>query len=171
MASQREFIDIIRTQMAESQLIFTHSPERWAACVPPVDLKWKPIQFTKDNVSKIPSTKGGIYGFLLRPSFTGPPETAYLLYVGRATRFRTRYRRYLRDQSPTGLKRRPIIHEMLNKWPEDTWFYFATIDDLSLLPKAESAIRDSCIPPFNSDFDAQVSTAVRMWRSLGAFRS
>ena len=60
---------------------------------------------------------------------------------------------------------------MLNKWPDEMWFYYAPIDDLTLLGEVEAAIRDSCVPPFNLDFGAHVNTtAVNLWRRIGSFR-
>lgn len=170
LTSEKKIVDILRSQLEQGEVTFTHSPEFWAQCSLPVHLEWKPVQFTRNNQAKVPTRKGGVYGFVLRPSFVGPPNTAYLLYIGKTKGFKTRYRRYLFHQSPSGYKSRPHIHDMLNKWPEHMWFYYAPIDDLALLDEVEAAIRDSCIPPFNLDFKARVNTAVNNWRRLGSFR-
>jgi len=127
------------------------------------------MRFTQENRSKTPTTKGGVYGFVCRPSFDGPPETAYLLYIGKTKRFRTRYSRYLSDQA-SPLKARPHIYRMLNKWGDDLWYYFAPINDVDLIDEIERSLMNSCLPPFNVDLKGRHNTAVRLWRLLGSFR-
>ena len=164
-----ESVDLIRRQLETGELRFALSPERWATCQLPTPLKWNRIHFSNLNAKKVPTKKGGVYCFVLRPSFSGPPETSYLLYIGQTTQFRTRYRRYLTDRD-AGYKRRPHVYLMLNKWPDDLWFCYAPVTDLDQLDTFENSLMDSCVPPFNIDFTGTVNPAVRMWRILGPFR-
>ena len=59
---------------------------------------------------------------------------------------------------------------MLNKWPEEIWFFFAKLDDRDLRKTVEDTLLNSCVPPFNIEFEGRVNTAVKRWRSLGGFR-
>ena len=163
-------IDIIREQVIAGSKSFTLSPELWATCILPTNLEWKLVRFTDDNAVSVPTHKAGVYCFVLRPKVVGPPAAAYLLYIGKTTQFRTRYRRYLRDR--TASRARPHIHEMLNKWSDEhVWFYYAPIADLDVVRPVEKILIDSCIPPFNVEFSGEVNTAVNLWRNLGGFKA
>ena len=59
---------------------------------------------------------------------------------------------------------------MLNKWPEELWFFFAKLDDCDLRTTVEDTLLNSCVPPFNIAFKGRVNTAVKRWKSLGSFR-
>lgn len=170
MASDKEQIDIIIGQLDTGSLSFVLAPARWADCQLPVQLKWYPIHFDEANKTLLPPDTGGIYGFVLEPQVPGPPETAYLLYIGKTREVIRRYGEYLFYKSPRGYKYRPHIHNMLNKWPDEIWFFFAKLNDRDLRTTVESTLLNSCIPPFNIEFKGRVNTAVRQWRNLGGFR-
>ena len=170
MTSEKEQVDIIVGQIETGTIGFTLAPGLWADCKPSVQLDWSPIRFDVANRAKLPPDTGGVYGFVLKPEVVGPPETAYLLYIGKTKEFRRRYGEYLFYQSPSGYKARPHINSMLNKWPDEIWFYFAPLEDLNLLAQIEDTLLNSCVPPFNLEFKGTVNTAVRQWRSLGSFR-
>ncbi len=170
MVSEKQQIDIIINQLTEGAVKFVLAPDRWATCNLPVQLNWRPIPFNDANQATLLPNAGGVYSFILKPAVVGPPETAYLLYIGKTKKISKRYKDYLFYKSPSGYKYRPHIHDVLNKWPDEIWFSFATLDDLDLLKTVEDTLLNSCVPPFNIEFEGRVNTAVRLWRSLGGFR-
>ena len=151
----KALVDILRDQIQTGQVVFSLSPERWADCKVPIALRWKRVRFTSSNRLRVPARGTGVYCFVLRPSFFGPPETAYLLYVGKADRrrFGRRYKDYL-DEKTAPQRARPHINLMLNKWEDDLWFYYAPIEDQGLVGTIENLLLSSCIPPFNINFTA-----------------
>ena len=170
MISDKEQIDIIIDQLAKGAVTFVLAPERWAACNLSVQLDWSPILFDDASQANLLPDTGGIYSFILNPGVVGPPETAYLLYIGKTREISRRYKDYVFYKSPSGYKYRPHIHNMLNKWPTEIWFFFAKLDDWDLRKTVEDTLLNGCVPPFNIEFEGRVNTAVRQWRNLGGFR-
>ena len=151
MVSEKQQIDIIINQLTEGAVTLVLAPERWDACNLPVQLNWSPILFGDTSQANLLPDTGGIYSFILRPEVAGPPETAYLLYIGKTKEISRRYREYLFYKSLSGYKKRPHIHDMLNKWPEEIWFFFAKLDDRDLRKTVEDTLLNSWVPPFNID--------------------
>lgn len=170
MPSLEEFVDLIRSQLEAGELKFSLSLDLWADCQIPIPLSWKCVHFTDDNAGKVPKKKGGVYGFVLQPPPQDPPETRYLLYIGRTKQMRTRYRRYLRDKV-RGYKARPHINIMLNAWPDNLWFCYATVEEIDGLPNLENILLNTWIPPFNREFKGELNSAVNLWRTLGPIRA
>ena len=167
-----QHVDLIKGQLANGQVTFILSPEMWLECRLPnaIQLDWQRVQFTDASLSDLPRDAAGVYCFVLHPTIAGPPEGAYILYIGQTKHFKSRYQRYLRDRFSA--RARPLIHEMLNKWSEDDlWFYFATVTQTRLLDPIEDALLNGCVPPFNKDFPARINTAVQSLRHLGPLRS
>ncbi|MFC1461718.1 hypothetical protein ACFLQR_04290 [Verrucomicrobiota bacterium] len=72
---------------------------------------------------------------------------------------RIRYSGYLSEKN---VLRRPKIHYMLNKWPNDLYFYYAEIGRRHDIPTVEQKLCDAIIPPCNiNDFSAEIRRAVR----------
>ena len=170
MVSDKQQIDFIVSELIAGAVTFVLAPDLWANCRLPVQLTWSVIRFdSADEAKALPDT-GGIYSFILKPEVVGPPETAYLLYIGKTKEISRRYGEYLFYKSPAGYKRRPHIHDMLNKWPAEIWFFFAELDGKAMRRTVEDTLLNSCLPPFNIEFKGIVNTAVRRWRNLGGFR-
>ena len=157
--------------MRDGRVPFMLAPEFWGAISLPVKLKWSRVHFSATNSSKVPSSKLGVYCFLLRPDVEGPPDTAYLLYIGKTQRnFRVRFREYLIEMKGKRSKDRWTISSMLNKWPEWIWFYFAPIEQGSMVPEVENELVNRCVPPFNPGLKGNVDKAARRLKNLGGFR-
>ena len=130
----------------------------WQTCNLSVNLVWQSVRYG-DHVS---STSFGIYAFVLVPKITGPPDTAYLLYIGKTERpFRVRYGEYFPSDSDD-LAARPI-YRALQKWGDCIRFYYAPMQDQALLKSTEETLINACIPPCNYKFTGTIG------RAIGAF--
>jgi hypothetical protein len=166
MTTDREFIDLVIGRLQKGRVVFIHSPAMWAECTLPVQLAWsRPVPFTRDNLENVPPDQYGVYSFVLEPNFSGPPKSAYLLYVGKTEEnrgFRRRYQDYLYEQYK-GFAR-PVISRALDRWNGHISFYYAPIDQVNLIDGVESALLISCVPPYNDKFPG------RFGKAIGAFR-
>jgi hypothetical protein len=70
---------------------------------------------------------------------------------------RARYANYL--QELTNRKRRPLISQLLQKWPQHLWFYYAEVSDHTKIQQLEDALISAFIPPQNSKFSADIAAA------------
>lgn len=166
MSTETKDAGQIVQQLFEGAIRFVHAPQLWGQCNLPVDLVWQSVEFGKDHRGKVPSDKFGVYAFMLVPNFTGPPKSAYLLYVGQTKRtFWKRYGEYLPPES--GRLARLAIGLKLDTWDGHVWFHYAQIKDTSFLDPTEHALLHACIPPLNSKFIGTVGEAVRAFRLIG----
>ena len=86
----------IRDHLRSHRRAFILAPRMWQNCNLDVDLEWQSVRYGENYRDAVPTDSFGIYAFVLVPEVTGPPESAYLLYIGKTERpFRTRYREYL----------------------------------------------------------------------------
>ena len=135
----------------------------WIECNLPVELKWQSVEFGQDYRNDVPAEQFGVYAFMLEPKFSGPPQTAYLLYIGKTARaFRTRYGEYLDIE----LKRfgRTPIGRMLERWSGHVCFHYASIEDQNRIDEIEEALLNACIPPYNQRFRGRVGPAIMAFR-------
>ena len=146
MPSEIDYVDFIDTELHRGEITFHHSPTLWDSLTVPTDLHWSAVRFDEANQECVPSDKFGVYAFLLKPNIVGPPPTGYLLYVGETDRdFRVRYGEYMSKQRTRKLNR--MIDRMLNKWVGHVWFYYAPIEECTLLKPVEEALMNACVPP------------------------
>lgn len=149
--------------LREGQMRFVHSPDLWSMCKLPVNLNWKSIKFTGTNRRSVPSNQRGVYAFMLEPVITGPPKSAYLLYIGKTQAkggFRSRYGHYLSERERFV---RPKIGWMLERWNGHIWFHYAPIDDVNLIKQTENSLLEACVPPFNSQYPGVVGKAMKVF--------
>jgi hypothetical protein len=139
------------------------SPKQWTDCALAVSLNWTPVEFTAANKAVVPDNLHGVYSFVAQPRIANHPACAYLLYVGKAdkTSFRTRYLSYLKEKNLGDQSRRIHIEEMLTKLDGYLWFYYAPIDDTSLISATEDELLSAFLPPSNKTFPATVSRALK----------
>ncbi len=150
----------VRDHLRKHRRAFVLAPRMWQDCHLSVDLRWQSVRFGEDYREAVPTDSFGIYAFVLVPEITGPPETAYLLYVGKTRRsFRTRYGEYLTDGEPDDWAMRPI-YRALERWHDYIWFHFASMDDPDLLHTTEETLINACIPPYNHKFTGTIGRAV-----------
>lgn len=138
-----------------------HSP-RWASYMTSgPQLKWKRVRFSKTGVRSLPDDKMGLYTFIAEPQIAGHSAVRYLLYVGEAQdqSLRKRVTSYLYESA----KEKPRVHvsEMLAKFPNHLWLYFAVVDDRSSIPKIEEQLLEAFLPPFNREWPATVRSLVK----------
>ena len=93
----------VRDHLRRHRRAFILAPRMWQSCDLDVELNWQSVRYGEDYREDVPTDSFGIYAFVLVPEITGPPETAYLLYIGKTKRpFRTRYGEYLPAESDDG---------------------------------------------------------------------
>lgn len=152
----------VRDHLKSHRRTFTLAPRMWQLSHLPVDLQWESVRFGEGSRDAVPTDSFGIYAFVLVPEVVGPPQTAYLLYIGKTNRpFRTRYGEYLNSDPDDWALR--AIYRALEKWHDYIWFHFAPVDNPDLLTPTEETLINACIPPFNLSFSGTIG------RSIGAF--
>lgn len=164
MATDQEFYDLIKNHLRDGRILFVHSPQAWDDCNLPVDLDWTPVSFSPANLEDVPDDQYGVYCFMLKPDFIGPPNAGYLLYVGKTEvnrRFRRRFQDYEYEQR-TSIPGRAIARA-LRQWAGHIWFYYAPIAQINIIKTVEDALINSCIPPCNVKFNGRWGTAIRAW--------
>lgn len=134
------------------------SPKHWGRYTLKHRLKWKPVQFKRSNLKKVPANQKGVYSFIVRPKIASHPQCAYLMYIGMVEdqSFKARFSQYLKEQSDGPNARRIHVTELLCKWDSFLWFYFAPISKKSLIKKTEDALLEAYLPPSNRRFPATV---------------
>ena len=129
----------IRDYLRSHRRTFTFAPRMWQDCYPPVSLQWQCVRFGEEYLHAVPSDSFGIYAFVLVPEFIGPPETAYMLYIGKTRRsFQDRYKEYLAYDPDDWAVRR--IDRALARWHDYIWFHFAPMDAPNLLTLTEETL-------------------------------
>ena len=114
------------------------------------NLSWKKIKFEDSKISKLPNEKG-IYCFIVRPKYPNFFETNYLFYIGQTARpLKKRFREYLNDQKGQG-KPRPKIFEMLKLYDGYLYFYFATINQNTIINEVETKLLNTFVPHINTE--------------------
>lgn len=153
-------------ELRKFKMTFVVSPKNWQNFSTPVPLNWVSVRFTSANRISVPTEKG-VYAFVIGHHDTGLPPHGYPMYVGQTGHdsnqtLRLRYGVYLSDQKSKSDKR-PKVKELLTRWKDCLFFYYAPVTDRRYsLKKLEAALNDSLIPPCSTnDFSAGVRTAVR----------
>ena len=154
--------DEVRDHLRRHSRTFILAPRMWQNCNLDVDLQWQSVRYGENSRGSVPNDSFGIYAFVLVPEITGPPGTAYLLYIGKTKRpFRTRYGEYFPKESDDWALR-PIF-KALGRWPDYIWFHFAPMEDPDMLISTEETLINACIPPYNHKFTGTIG------RAIGAF--
>jgi hypothetical protein len=139
-------------------------PNQWQRFVSPLShkLDWKPLKFEKSNSMAVPDDFGGIYSFVVRPEIADHSQCAYLMYIGKTNKFRTRYYKYQSylDKNAWDTDR-PRIAEMIHKWTDYLWFYYAKVSDPKLIKVTETPLIQAFLPPYNTEIPGQIGTAVK----------
>lgn len=127
--------------------------------------EWCEIKFLNDtadgindDISKVPSDKGGIYLFVLHPDIV-PKVHRYILYVGRVKstpqqNLRKRFREYVKDQ-------RSDILLMRENWGKDLYIRYLPLTDNDIISALEEELIRVIIPPCNSVYPGKLNKAMR----------
>jgi GIY-YIG catalytic domain. len=138
-------------------------PQQWKKYVSPIGhpLSWNPVKFKQGNASDVPNTFGGVYSFVVRPEIAEHPQCAYIMYIGKANNFRKRYYKYQSyDRGEVWEADQPHVAEMIHKWSEYLWFYYAKISDVSMIRTTEISLIQAFIPPVNREIGGKLGMAV-----------
>ena len=142
-------------QLQNQTWSFTLSPELWATLDLPQPLRWIRTMFDQTKARDIPNDRVGVYAFILEPSIACI-GVAYLLYVGKTTEhFRARFYKYKRDQHDPHTNR-PLVQIMLNAWPGRLAFYYAPIENRTIVQETENQLIAAFKPPVNRKYPARV---------------
>ncbi|GFM51893.1 hypothetical protein PSCICE_31600 [Pseudomonas cichorii] len=145
---------------------FLLSPKRWRASRVKFPINWERIPFTEANRVKIPK-KPGIYAFIVQHINDHFPGHGFIMYIGitgtntKGNRtLYVRYGDYLREQKKF---KRPKVHYMLTKYPNDIHFAYSEIDPAAVdLAQLELDLNDAIIPPVVvKDFTAEIRAIVK----------
>jgi excinuclease UvrABC nuclease subunit len=120
------------------------------------------VKFDSSHVRSVPNDKRGVYTFVAEAATANHPACSYLLYVGKAEKqgLRKRYVKYLR--APREWRRRVHITRMVENWADHLWFYYAEIDDWSLIDQVEKELITAFLPPMNREWREEITELLRM---------
>ncbi len=143
---------------------FILHPVQWRTCQIR-DLKWQSVKFDQSHTQNIPVQRG-LYSFIVKHLNNSFPSNGYVMYVGITgdktykRTLRSRYQEYLRE---IDRPKRISIHEMLNRWNGDIYFYFVPVPDKRIsLSKIETSLLDAMMPPLNErDFSGSFGKIIK----------
>lgn len=148
-------------EMKDFTCRFILFPEKWVAYPGRVAvLKWQRVKFDANIRRRLPADKHGIYSFILEPAVAAHSAVGYMLYIGKADKLslRDRCSKYLYEaHDPKG---RVLVQEMLERWPQNLWLHFTTLEDTGCISQLESDLLEAFIPPFNHEFPATIRRQV-----------
>lgn len=148
-------------------------PTRWRTFQTQVPLQWRSLKFEQALLPSVPDVRG-VYMFVVQfqDHAIFPlrlPTHGYIMYGGITGKIantgtlRLRFQNYLREQRRA---KRMQIYSMLNKWKDDIYFHYSTVDPQMDLGGLEIALNDAIIPPLvTNDFSAEVREMVRTLRT------
>lgn len=153
------FVEAVERFRAERRSFYL-SPERWNSSRVDIKLEWEEVRFTDAYKDNIPD-KRGIYAFIVRHINDHFPVHGYIMYVGitgdvSASRtLKKRFRDYLQEQKRN---KRPKVHYMLQKYPDNLYFNFVPLEDEDVdLGQLEIDLNDTLVPPVGrKDFSAEI---------------
>ncbi len=150
--------DILRYQVNRFILYPVHWQNYRSLC----SLDWRRVKFDSSHARSVPNDRRGVYTFVADAGIANHPACSYLLYVGKAEKqaLRKRYVKYLR--APREWKTRVHITRMVEYWAGHLWFYYAEIDDWSLIDQVERDLITAFLPPMNRDWPAEITHLLRM---------
>lgn len=142
---------------------FTLWPRLWQEYPihPGLTFNWHECQFFATEADHIPS-EPGLYSFLIQPSLANHQSCSYLMYIGKTTILRRRFRQYLRERDRES--GRPRIVRLLNKYPNNLIFCYTVVPDVSHIDEMEKALTNAFIPPCNDQLPARVRTIMEALR-------
>lgn len=133
-------------------------PEHWQKYKEPSVLTWDSVPFEASQKSSLPD-QPGVYAFIIQAEMSAGLQPSYLVYIGQTTNqtLKERFGQYLREIGK-GIGR-PKLVAHLPLYEGHTHFHFAEIPNGSAVrPKdVESKLLSGFVPPFNSDFEGEVS--------------
>lgn len=130
------------------------------------DLKWEKSYFNGElsDRKNIPK-KSGVYAFSIEVKGDFLPATSYILYVGRAGDERsanTLFKRYYDYIQTFRRNDRPRVHEMLKFWCGNLAYYYAPIEDKTIIAETEKTLINILLPPVNrGDYSAELSKLLK----------
>lgn len=129
-----------------------------------LNLTWTTTDFPPVPKSIIPRASG-VYVFVVEPDLFSLTPANGLFYVGKATNLYERIGAYTGELRKDFLdSRRPHIWKMLHRWNGRFKYYYTTTDDVTAAEQLETEMLNALRPPFNKQYDAEVSQVMRAFQ-------
>lgn len=159
-----DFVKKVDEMKADIQR-FLVSPNRWRTSRVQIPINWTYLPFTEASHKQVPD-EPGVYAFIVRHINNHFPIHGFIMYIGitgaegNGRTLNNRYGDYLREKKKD---KRPKVHYMLNKYPDDLQFAYSAVTDPAIDLKAlELDLNDAIIPPVVvKDFTAEIRQLVR----------
>jgi hypothetical protein len=159
-----DFFDRKRPKMSDFKIDrMLLYPKQWKNYTSPIGhtLSWEPVKFQLGNALDVPDHLGGVYSFVVRPEIADHPQCAYIMYIGKAVKFRSRYYAYQAYfRGKIWEAKQPHVAEMIQKWSDYLWFYYAEVSDVSLIETTETCLIHTFTPPANRDIGGKLGIAM-----------
>jgi hypothetical protein len=158
-ASGRKEEETIRSYRVDRFILY---PLHWNNYPNMIPLTWNKVKFTESNASYIPDDQAGVYSFVADAGIAQHPAGSYLLYIGKAEKQNLRKRYYQYLQARNAWKQRPHIAQMIDKWSDYLWFYYAEVTDTTKISQLEEDLITAFLPPQNREWPATITHVMRM---------
>lgn len=152
------FVDAVE-KFKTGRRTFSLDPDRWDSSRVGIPLDWRELKFEPGNRNAVPEERG-VYAFVVRRDNGHFPPHGYIMYIGitghsAAQRtLRKRFGDYLREKVKN---KRPRVHYMLNRYGNDLYFLYVTINEAVDLAQLEIDLNDAIVPPVGrKDFSANI---------------
>ncbi|SEL80195.1 hypothetical protein SAMN05216382_2677 [Sphingomonas palmae] len=121
---------------------FVLYPHLWQRYGKGRGLKWKTIPFDRSKRPEVPKTQG-LYAFVVHPSVSDLPPSAWLFYIGEvgatASKARTFWKRYDEYLGELDRTTRPKLSMLLERYRGHVHFYYCELDPTTVDLKAVEA--------------------------------
>jgi excinuclease UvrABC nuclease subunit len=140
------------------EMIFFPIAWQAAAAISPT---WHFVDFPPQPRNAIPN-EPGVYVFVVTPNVFDFDLASGLLYVGKATNLYSRIGAYMAEiDKDFKTTMRPHVWRMINQWHGYLKFYFTCTPNVAAAEDLENEMLKALRPPFNKEYEAQVSRVMR----------
>lgn len=127
---------------------------------------WTQINFPPEPSERASIPKRfGVYVFVVKGNIFNFPFVSGLFYVGMATSLYKRISSYIGEiNKPINKSTRPSIWKMINLWNGHLQYFYTETPDKATALALEDSMINAIRPPFNTDYSATLSPAMRAFR-------
>lgn len=166
-STKQEIHDLASRAAVIHRVEMIFHPESWSS-IPSNSFapNWTQISFPPEGCERASIPKNcGVYVFIVKSNIFNFPFVSGIFYVGMATSLYTRISSYIGEINKPFLKsKRPSVWKMINFWNGHLQYFYTETPDKATALALEDAMINAIRPPFNADYSATLSPAMRAFR-------
>jgi|SRR5712664_2492796 len=149
--------DIIaqRRELLEHAHEFILVPRLWKNYAYRLRLRWRTVPLRSSRAARLPIAPG-VYALIVKSGVSSRLAASYLMYVGKSTSLRRRFRDYLREGKSTVA--RPKLAILLRLYANHLHFRYALVASPQR-DLAETQLIGALLPPANDQLPAEIRAA------------